>query len=150
MECVLRRSPTVNEATFGQWFIDGSFECYTLEDAIREVAGKPVEEWKIPGQTAIPAGRYRLTLEHSPRFGPDTITVHKVPGFVGVRVHGGNDVDDSEGCPLVGDRIDKAAGTISGAASRGVLKRLKEKIRKAIEAGEEVWLTVENPSHGAA
>lgn len=146
MECQIRRSPTARESTFGMWFVDGAFECYTLEDAIRELPGQPVEMWKIAGCTAIPAGRYRLTMEDSPRFGPDTITVNNVPGFAGVRVHGGNDVEDTEGCPLVGDAIDKSAGTISGAIARGVLKRLKAKIRAALDAGEEVWLRVENPA----
>lgn len=145
VEHVIQRRPTVRETTFGQWLIDGEFFCHTLEDAIREIPGAPVEQWKVKAKTAIPAGRYRLTLEQSPRFGPDTITIHGVPGFVGVRVHGGNDVDDTEGCPIVGDQIDEQAGGISGAKARGVLDRLKAEIRTAESGGLKCWLTVVNP-----
>jgi hypothetical protein len=35
------------------------------EDEIREIPGRPVAEWKVHGKTAIPAGRYRITLEAS-------------------------------------------------------------------------------------
>jgi hypothetical protein len=146
MENLIRRSPTVNGNTFGQWFINGAFECYTLEDAIREVEGEPVHLWKIDGKTAIPSGRYRLALEDSPRFGKDTITVLDVPGFKFIRAHSGEDVDDTEGCPLVGDTIDKPAGKISGGIARGVLKRLKAKIRAALDRGEAVWLVIESPA----
>lgn len=131
------RKPTERETTFGQLFIDGVFECYTLEDAIRD--------HKLPGQTCIPPGRFRVSLEHSPRFGPDTLSILSVPDFTGVRIHGGNDKDDTEGCPIVGDRIDRDSLSISGAAARGVLKRLKDKVRAALQDGGEVWLTINNP-----
>ena len=134
MELRLDRKPTENETTFGQLFVDGVVECQTLEDAIRD--------HKIQDETCIPAGRYRITLENSHRFGPDTITINEVVGFSFVRIHGGNTVADTDGCVIVGDRIDREKATISGGAIRGVLKRLKEKI-KAAEG--EVWLTINNP-----
>lgn len=146
MENLIRRSPTVNEATFGQWFVDGAVECYTLEDAIREVPGEPVHLWKIDGKTAIPSGRYRLTIEDSPGYGPDTITVNDVPGFKHIRVHSGEDHEDTKGCPLVGDHVYKAAGKISGGLAHGVKKRLAAKIKAAIERGEAAWLVIENPA----
>lgn len=150
MENLIRRGRTINNFTPGQWFIDGAFECRTLEDAIREVEGEPVHLWKIDKQTCIPSGRYRITMENSPRFGKDTITVLDVPGFKFIRVHSGEDADDTEGCPLVGDTIDMANGKISGGIARGVLKRLKAKIRAALDRGEDVWLVVENPPGGVA
>lgn len=134
MNLVLQRKPTEQETTFGQLFIDGTVECQTLEDAIREI--------KITGATCIPAGRYRISLENSPRFGPETLTINDVPDFTGVRIHGGNDKDDTEGCVIVGDRIDREAMTISGASLRGVLKRLKYKIKAGLP---DVWLEVKNP-----
>ncbi|WP_223688366.1 DUF5675 family protein, partial [Streptococcus pneumoniae] len=76
----------------------------------------------------MPSGRYRVTLDTSPRFGPETLTINDVPGFTGVRIHGGNDADDTEGCIIVGDSIDRQKSTISGAQLHGVLKRLKDKI----------------------
>jgi hypothetical protein len=41
--------------------------CDTLEDLVREVPGVPVEQWKIPGETAIPAGEYEILLTRSER-----------------------------------------------------------------------------------
>jgi len=140
----LQRQPSYKSATFGSWSIDGEWFCHTLEDEIREIPGQPVSAWKVHGKTAIPAGRYRITLEYSPKFGPDTITVHDVDGFVGVRVHGGNTVADTEGCPLVGSMIDREACRISGAQAAGVLLALKARIRTGLNRGE-VWLDVVNP-----
>lgn len=140
----LERDPSYKGATFGNLFIDEKWFSHTLEDEIREIVGQPVEQWKIHGKTAIPAGRYPITLEYSPKFGPDTITVHDVDGFVGVRVHGGNTVADTEGCPLVGSMIDREACRISGAQAAGVLRDLKAKIRAGLNRGD-VWLDVVNP-----
>lgn len=144
MELRLDRKPTIREATFGQLFVDGSFECYTLEDAVRET-DEPVEKWKIQGRTAIPAGRYAVSLEESGKFGPDTITINDVPGFSFIRIHSGTFIGHSEGCPMVGDRIDWEKMTISGGIERGVLKRLKAKIKQAIERNEPVSIQINNP-----
>lgn len=126
----------------GSIYLDGEWECHTLEDVVREVEGEPVESWKVPGKTAIPSGRFRLTLEDSRRFGPDTITINDVPGFTHVRMHGGTDATDTEGCVLVGDTLDWDDEEISGALRCHVLDRLKDKIRAAISAGEECWISV--------
>jgi hypothetical protein len=80
--------------------------CYTLEDPVREVPGQPVTNWKVPGQTAIPRGTYGLTVTRSVRFsakaGHDVFLplLADVPGFSGVRIHGGNTAADTEGCIL--------------------------------------------------
>jgi len=97
-------------ATVGDLFVNGELECRTLEDPVRERLGVPVALWKVAGDTAIPKGRYRVTLEHSPNFGPDTLTIHEVPGFTDIRSHAGNTVGDTRGCPLVGQRIQPASG----------------------------------------
>jgi hypothetical protein len=130
MNLLLQRLPSEEKRTHGDLYVDGQWFCYTLEDVVRPV--------KIKGETAIPAGRYRLTLEHSPRFGPNTITVHKVPDFVGVRVHGGNTENNTEGCPLVGmERTDTGIRNCKPA-----LDELKQEIGAALQAGEQVWLEI--------
>jgi len=122
---------------FGDWFIEGKWQCHTLEDELREN--------KVQAETAIPAGLYELVLEDSPRFGPDTITFKDVRSFSHIRVHGGNDDDDTEGCILVGDQIDEKLGKISGAKVRGVLDALKAEIIRATDTdGERVWIEVKN------
>lgn len=168
MELLQQRFGNRN-ATASVLYVDGELETFILEDPVRERGGVPVADWKIPGRTAISAGRFRLTLEDSPRFGPDTITLNNVPGFAGVRMHGGNKVEDTEGCPLTGDQLQSDSGRLTLSAgdvgpqmeafvaaaasieivpgtSQSALKRLKSKIRQAIrDRGEEVWLEIRNP-----
>jgi len=44
--------PTCVQGTLS---VDDVVQCYTLEDAIREIPDVPVEMWKIDGATAIPS-----------------------------------------------------------------------------------------------
>lgn len=146
MKLTIQRTHSLGGNTFGKLFADGSFLCYTVEDEVREQIGVPVSEWKIKAVTAIPStafvGKpYRITLENSPRFGPDTITVHDVPGFVGVRIHGGNTNEDSEGCPLLGMAINDHG--IVGGTSRPAVRMAKDVIRAALEK-EAVTLEIVN------
>lgn len=143
-EWELLREPSVRATTFGDWMIDGKRFCHTLEDQNREIVGEPVSQWKIKGETCIPAGRYELRFEDSQRFGPDTITIVGVPGFDKIRAHGGTDISDTEGCVEVGDVIDRNTMTIHGAKLRGVLDKLKRQLFLALEYGP-VYLTIRNP-----
>src|SRR5437773_6046728 len=95
MELLLRRRASAHGCTIGELVVDGVFECYSLED---EVRGGP----KIPGQTAIPAGRYRVVITPSQRFGRLLPLLEDVPGFEGIRIHAGNTSADTAGCILVG------------------------------------------------
>ncbi len=130
MELICKRTEFHDTATIGELTLDGNWICYTLEDKFREVLGQSVSSWKVPGKTAIPNGRYLLTFENSPRFGLDTLTLHNVPGFVGVRVHAGNTAEDTEGCPLVGMRVE-GHGI---ADSRMALYKVKALVKEAKEA----------------
>lgn len=144
MKLVLNRRPSLGGATIGELLEDGTRLCYTLEDEIRERVGEPVANWKVKGATAIPAGEYRVTLEHSPRFGPDTLTINGVPGFVGVRIHGGNKHEDTEGCPLLGLRVTDT--TIVGGTSAPAVGLVKARVRAALASGQHVLLTINNPT----
>jgi len=146
MDLVLQRRPTVTDTTLGTLTVDGVHRADTLEDVIREVPGRPVAEWKIKGKTAIPAGRYRLILVNSPRFGPDTLSIEGVPGFVGVRIHAGNDDADTEGCPLVGIAVEDLRGDGGNVVqSRFTLAALKATVVPRLHTGEEAWIEVRNP-----
>lgn len=127
MELTLLRTRLRDNCTTGQLYIDGELFCFTLEDKVREVAGQPVEKWKVYGETAIPTGVYEVTFENSPKFGPDTLTINKVPGFTGVRIHSGNTPDDTEGCVIVGYRVN-SKGIIIPGTSRPALRDLKKKV----------------------
>ncbi len=145
MNITLQRQPSYKGTTFGELLIDGDWFCHTLEDQIRELPGVDVAIWKIKAVTAIPSGIYRVVLEDSPRFGPDTLTLKDVPGFSKIRIHGGNDAGDTEGCIIVGAHCDRERGTISGAKTAGVLEKLKRRVMAAIETGEDVFIDVRLP-----
>jgi len=95
MRLTLQREHSTAAGTFGVLFVDGRFQCHTLEDVVR--VGP-----KVAGQTAIPAGVYPVTITHSPRFNRRLPLVEGVPGFIGIRFHVGNTASDTEGCILPG------------------------------------------------
>lgn len=139
---VLRR-PSAQGATIGKLSINGVFACYCLEDQIREVEGQPVESWKIHGKTAIPHGLYTVTLENSPHFGPDTLTINNVPGYTGIRMHAGNTAADTEGCLLLG--MAATDHSLMGGTSRPAVAMVKGMVKTAIDAGEQVQIMILNP-----
>lgn len=136
----MQREPSKGGATLSRLFHGQTFLCDILEDEVREQPGIPVAEWKQAGRTAIPSGLYRITLEYSNRFGPDTLTVANVPGFAGIRIHGGNTQFDTEGCLLPGTR--NSDTTVAG--SQFALKGLRAIIVPALQEGEEVMLEIRN------
>lgn len=140
MNLILKRRPSGMTATIGDLFEEDVQECFSLEDVVREVQGKPVSEWKIAGETAIPSGRYKISITHSNHFKRDLPLLNAVPGFLGVRIHPGNTDADTEGCIVVGTSV----GDESILESRKAFEDLFEKIRDAIDMGEEVWITIVN------
>lgn len=140
MKLTIIRAASVGGATLGKLYIDGVFACHTLEDEVREVEGEPVAAWKIKGATAIPAGDYRVTLEPSARFGPDTLTVNDVPGFAYIRMHAGNTSADTEGCILLGMQATQV--TLIGGTSRPAVELVKGEVRAALARGEGVTVSV--------
>jgi len=81
--------------TIGKMYVDGIYECYTLEDAVRNGT-------KVIGKTAIPIGTYKLIIDASTRFKQDMPHILDVPDFTGVRIHAGNTSADTDGCILLG------------------------------------------------
>jgi hypothetical protein len=143
MRITVQRQPSKGGATVGKLSINGAFVCFTLEDEIREIFGRPVAEWKIKGATAIPGGEYHVTLEMSQRFGPDTLTVNAVPGFEAIRMHAGNTSADTEGCLLLGMTV--AGNTLAGGTSRPAVALVKDRVKQAIAAGAVVLIDISNP-----
>jgi len=97
MRLVLQRGVSTSKSTPGKLFVDGKFECHTLEDVVRPAGVK------VYRKTAIPAGSYSVLLTESPRFKRVLPYLAKVPNFEGIRIHPGNKAEDTDGCILVGD-----------------------------------------------
>ena len=97
-------------------------------------------ENKVYGKTAIPAERYKITVTFSDKFQKDMLYVNDVPDFTGIRIHSGNDAEDTLGCILVGHTIDSSTHIHGGSV---VLPQLFAMIQKALET-EEVWLTIKD------
>ena len=146
MELELRSRPSTENSTIGELSEAGAFECFTLEDVVREIPGVPVVEWKIPGETAIPAGRYKITVTYSQHFGRDLPLLNGVPGYIGVRIHQGNKAADTEGCILTGTAVDGEQIT----ESRKAFEPLFARIQEALGSGEEVWITITRAPQEAA
>lgn len=102
MKLKLDRFQFTDKSTIGRLLVNGVFQCYTLEDTVREIKDVHVSNWKLPGETAIPIGTYEVIIDHSNRFGKDLPRLLHVPGFEGVRIHSGNTDKDTEGCILTG------------------------------------------------
>lgn len=129
---------STNEATLSRVSINGQFECYGLEDEHRAV--------KVPGETRIPAGSYRVTLRkeggfHS-RYSADRrfrdihigmLWVRDVPGFEYILIHVGNFEKDTDGCLLLGDTRDEVRMAVYRSAE--AYRRFYVKVRTAAERG---------------
>lgn len=143
LNLILRRRPSNETCTIGELYEAGTFLCYTCEDVIREIPGIPISGWKIPKMSAIPHGRYRITISYSEHFGRDLPMLNMVPGFAGIRIHPGNGPEDTEGCLLPGmSLMPEDKGVLE---SRAAFKKLYELIDEALMAGDEVFIEIRNP-----
>ncbi len=142
MELLLARVPSQKTCTIGALINLETLkrECYILEDVVREIAGKPVQSWKVAGKTAIPAGRYRIAWSYSPRFKKFTPELIGVPGFTGIRIHAGNTGSHTEGCLLPGTSIDAGGEAVLGS----IIARdaLCTKIEAEIAGVRQVFITI--------
>lgn len=141
----VQREPSDGGSTLGALYINDVFVCWTLEDVIREPGPAPrtslvqwVMTWKVPGRTAIPAGRYDVVMEWSPRFQMTLPELKGVPGFSETKFHAGNRHEDTEGCLLTGAGRTSNMVTDSRAALSQVLMRLGRQ-------NERIIVDIHNP-----
>lgn len=134
MQLRLERVQIDHDVTIGSLSADGVWQCWTLEDVVRP---KGV---KVPGQTAIPFGKYRVLITPSPRFKRDLPLLVDVPFFTGVRIHPGNTAADTEGCILVG--AERGSDGKSIARSRQAFDNLFIKLTDVLARREQIWLEI--------
>lgn len=136
MNLLLIRDAFSPTTTLGKLFVNGAYQCETLEDCDRklEAGGKKVEK-----NTAIPRGTYSVIIDYSNRFRRDMPNILAVLQFEGIRIHSGNTAADTEGCILVGKlRInDNSIGY-----SRDAFGLLYAKLEAAYERNEEITIEV--------
>lgn len=146
MELLLERQKRWANSTTGDLFRDGAYQCRTMEDKWRPDPNPatPQNEGKVWGQTCIPAGRYKVIWNKSPKFGKFFPRLVDVPGFDGILMHPANTHEEITGCIAVGQRITKD-GAIAAGTSRAAYVPLGAAIQKAHEAGEEIWITITEP-----
>lgn len=155
MELTLKRIALRSEYTIGKLYVDGKYACDTIEDTVRDLDkdGKFANgEVKIPGKTAIPYGRYEITMKvKSPKYSnfakyswakkydgylPRLLNV---PHFDGVLIHVGNSALDSEACVLVGEN--KVVGKVINSVN--TFRRLMDDyLVPAKKRNEKIIITI--------
>lgn len=142
MKLALKRKYLGDKYTIGDLFIDGRYFCNTIEDTVRELPiacpytpkGQSCKcKGKIFAETAIPAGTYKVTMEHSPRFKRKLPLLHNVPHFIGILIHSGNDESASAGCLIVGSNNVKGKVTQSRVTSDKLNAILSKETQITIE-----------------
>lgn len=133
MKIESRRFEYGTKFTISRLSIDGVFECFVLEDVVREAGVK------VAGETAIPAGIYPVVIDHSNHFDRDLPHILNVPMFEGIRIHSGNTDLDTEGCLLVGSTWN---GGDNVGGSHYAFDKFFPKLQAAIAAGEDIKIEV--------
>lgn len=145
MNLELKRIFKGKDYTIGHLYINGEYFCDTLEDPVRQLDS--VDD-KIYSKTAIPAGKYKISMSVvSPKYsirksynwcGGRLPKLMDVPFFEGILIHSGNTPDHTAGCILVGEN--KIKGQVIN--SMNTLKNLWVKLNVADEVGEEIWIDI--------
>lgn len=136
VKLTLDRAQYGKDSTVGDIYINGVWECVSLEDAVRDGP-------KIAGETAIPEGTYEILITHSPRFRRMLPLLVDVPGFDGIRIHPGNTTEDSSGCLLVGENVTWPDGRPFLTKSKAAFDRLYAKLVAASARRERLFIEVQ-------
>jgi hypothetical protein len=139
MKITVSRFYDDGQATSGLLFIDGKFECYSLEDQHRDK--------KVKGDTRIPNGEYKIGLRaegshhelYKKKFKEHIGMLHvlNVPNFEYILIHIGNTEADTAGCLLVGNQISKEGKLLF---STEAYLNMYKKVSKALSKKETVTI----------
>lgn len=143
MELLLKRIYKGDKYTIGKLYIDGEWFCDTIEDVVRSLPkdclytskGRNCEcKEKVYGETAIPAGTYKVILSYSNRFKRILPEILNVPHFLGIRIHRGNTEQDSAGCIILGEN--KVKGKVINSTP------YETKLVKLLENQKNITITI--------
>ena len=143
MELLLKRIYKGNKYTIGKLYIDGEWFCDTIEDVVRNLPkdcpytpkGRNCKcKEKVYGETAIPAGTYKVILSYSNRFKRILPELLNVPHFLGIRIHRGNTEQDSAGCIILGEN--KVKGKVINSTPYEI------KLIKLLENQKNITITI--------
>lgn len=142
MDIKLKRIAKRDTYTIGKLYIDGKYQCDTLEDKDRGLSQsmqiEEIKKHKVYSKTAIPTGKYEVIWSYSPRFKKMLPLLMDVPGFNGVRIHNGNTAAHTSGCILLG--VNSAVGKVLNSIA--TCRRILPIIQKACQE-ETVYITIE-------
>lgn len=148
MKLDLYRLNSKEEDSIGVLYIDGEFECFTVEDEARDI--------KIKGETRIPSGKYWITFREveSPAtlryrskysFFKYHLMLQDVNNFDYIYIHPGVDESHTDGCILIGDSL---ISNVIGKAKLGYSSQAYERIYKLVsnklESCDKVQIEVHN------
>lgn len=153
MEIKVKRRFKGADYTIGSLYINGVYECDTLEDTDRGLTNdmplSVIQTKKIYGKTAIPIGTYGIDMNIvSPKFKDRSwakICNGKVPtlrdtrGFERILIHPGNSENDTSGCILPG--YNKIKGQVVNSTE--AFTKLYNKMDAAHKRGEPINITIE-------
>ena len=147
MKLTVVRTQFGTDATNGLLFIDGIFECYTVEDQYQAV--------KVMHETCIPEGTYDIQFRKTGGFHArydkkyknahyGMLHLQDVPNFTYILIHAGNTSDDSSGCILTTTTqtdLDSAKAGFGGQ-SQLAYKRMYDKVAKVLLQNKPVEIEI--------
>ena len=145
MKLQVIRTQFGKDATNGMLFINGIFECYTLEDQYQAV--------KVMHETCIPEGVYDVKFRKTGGFHAKyseryknahygMLHIQDVPNFTYILIHTGNTDEHTSGCLIVGESqqdLDIAEDGFIGS-SAVAYKKMYSKVANQLLQGKDVTI----------
>ena len=145
MKLQVIRTQFGKDATNGMLFIDGLFECYTLEDQYQAV--------KVMHETCIPEGTYDIKFRKVGGFHErysakyqnahyGMLHIQDVPNFTYILIHSGNTDEHTSGCLIVGETQQDLDVSKDGFVGSSVVayKKMYSKVANQLLQGKEVTI----------
>ena len=142
LKVLLDRRWAKPDYSIGRWYVNGELWCNTLEPTDRglvsSMSTEEIKKIKVKGKTAIPKGKYQITMSYSPKFKRYLPLINDIKCFSRVLVHVGNYPKDTEACVLLGKN--NKVGMVSN--STYWVNKFVEKVNETINHGEIVTLEI--------